>query len=323
MAETNQHHLILGAGPLGAALARQLEGAGRSVRLLGIMGNPAYDMPGTRPETIDGANQEQVAAACAGASVVYLLLNAHYVDWYSLYPPRLEAALAGASSAGAKLVYHDNVYMYGRAKAPYTEESPMTAVTRKGKLCAEMANRVLSAHRSGKVKAVIGRSADMYGPGALNSSFNSTLGQRHFYPALAGKAVSILGDIDLPHTYAYIEDVAAGLVTLAEHDEALGQVWHIPAAPTLSQRQLMTLVFREAGQKPNVRGSKISGYFVRAIGLFQPDVGEVAEMLYQFEAPLVVDHSKFERAFGCKPTPHKEAIRQTLAWYRENPLASL
>lgn len=320
MAAAKQLHLILGAGPLGVSLARRLERQGKPIRLLSIMGNSAYDMPGSRPEAIDGADSEAVRAACAQADVVYLLLNAHYVDWHDLYPPRLEAALAGAAAAGAKLVYHDNVDMYGQTGSPYTEDSPVAATTRKGKLRAEMADEVLAAHQEGNPKAVIGRSADMYGPGALNSSFNSTLGQRHFYPALAGKTVSILGDIDAPHTYAYVDDVAAGLITLAEHDEAMGEVWHIPAAPTLSHRQLLTLAFEEAGQKPKIRGSKISGYFVRLIGRFQPDVGEVAEMLYQFEKPLVVDHSKYERAFGANPTPHAEAIRQTLAWYKKNPL---
>ena len=179
-----------------------------------------------------------------------------------------------------------------------------------------------AAHQSGKVTAVIGRSADMYCAGALNSSFNSTFGQRHFYPLLEGKMVDILGDIDQPHTYAFVDDVAHGLIRLAEHDDALGQIWHIPAAPTLSQRALMTLAFEEAGLPPKIRGSKISGYFLRAIGLFQKDVAEVSEMLYQFEKPLLVSHQKFERAYGATPTPHREALRQTLEWYRLNPLAN-
>jgi hypothetical protein len=107
--------------------------------------------------------------------------------------------------------------------------------------------------------------------------------------------------------------VAVGLITLAENDEALVEVWHITAAPTLSQRELMTLVFEEAGQEPKVRSSKISGYFVRVIGRFQSGVGEVAETLYQYEKPLVVDQNRFEGAIGTAPTPHAEAIRQTLA----------
>jgi nucleoside-diphosphate-sugar epimerase len=164
-----------------------------------------------------------------------------------------------------------------------------------------------------------GRSVDRFGPGALNSSFNSTLGQRHFHPLLAGRAVSILGDADQPHTYAFVDDVARGLVTLAANDDALGQTWHVPAAPTLSHRELMTLAFSEAGLPPKIRASKVSGYVVRAIGRFQPDLGEVSEMLYQFNRPLVVSHDKYEQTFGADPTPHRSALRTTLAWYRRNP----
>jgi len=320
MSDQPENHVVLGAGPLGVSLVRQLEAGGKQARLLSIMNNPAYDMLGTRPEAIDGADPAQVKQACAEASVIYLCLNAHYVDWYELYPPRLAAAIEGAASAGAKLIYHDNVYMYGLVDGPLTEDLPNTTQTRKGKLRGDMADNLLSAHQTGKVQAAIGRSADMYGPGALNSSFNTTLGQRHFYPALAGNTVSVLGDIDAPHTYAFVADVAAGLITLASNDEAPGQVWHLPAAPTLSHRELMTLVFQAAGQPVKIRGSRISGYFVRAIGVFQDDVEEVAETLYMYEKPFVVDHGKFEQAYGIALTSHQEAVQQTVAWYRKNPL---
>ena len=320
MADVAGPNVILGAGPLGLSLAGQLAAQGQQVRLLSVMNNPAYDMPGTRPEHIDGANPAAVQAACSDAAVVFLCLNAHYVDWTKLYPPRLEAAITAAAATGAKLVYHDNIYLYGPVSGPLTEDLPGSGKTRKGRLRGEMAGRLLAAVAAGKVRAVIGRSADMYGPGALNSSFNSTLGQRHFYPALAGRTVSILGDINAPHTYAFVDDVARGLIVLSQNDAALGQIWHIPAAPTLSHRQLMTLAFEEAGQQPKLRGSRISGYVVRVIGRFQADVGEVAEMLYQFEKPLVVDHAKYEQAFGADPTPHRQALRQTLDWYRRNPL---
>lgn len=84
----------------------------------------------------------------------------------------------------------------------------------------------------------------------------------------------------------------------------------------------MTIVFEQAGHPPRIRGSRVSGYFVKAIGRFQADVGEVAEMLYQFEKPLQVDHAKYAGAFGADPTPHEEAIGQTLNWYRENHLTA-
>lgn len=314
-------HVVLGAGPLGVSVADRLAAEGTEVRLFSVMGNPAYDMLGTQPPRIDGTDTEQLGRACHGADVVYLCLNAHYVDWYELFPPRLEATLEVAKRLGARLVYHDNVYGYEIGSGVLTEDTPQASSTRKGRLRADMASAVLDAARSGRVDCIIGRSADMYGPGALNSSFNSTLGQRHFYPLLAGKTVSIVGDIDAPHTYAFVDDVATGLAMLATNDDASGQVWHIPAAPTLSHRELMAIAFDEAGLPLKIRGSKISGYFLRAIGLFQKDVGEVSELLYQFEKPLIVSHEKYERTFGANPTPHDVALRHTLAWYQANPLA--
>jgi nucleoside-diphosphate-sugar epimerase len=207
--------------------------------------------------------------------------------------------------------------MYGPVDGPLTEETPYTATTRKGRLRAAMAGTFLDAVSAGRVRGVIGRSADMYGPGALNSSFNSTLGERHFTPLLAGRPVSVLGDIDQPHTYAFVDDVARGLRTLATRDDALGQVWHPPAAPTLSHRDLLTVAFEVAGLPPRIRGSKVSGYVVRGLGRFQRDLGEVAELLDQFDRPLVVSHQKYAQAFGADPTPHRDALRTTLDWYRQ------
>jgi hypothetical protein len=54
-----------------------------------------------------------------------------------------------------------------------------------------------------------------------------------------------------------------------------------------------------------------------AIGLFNPGIRETIEMLYEFEEPFVVDHSKFEEAFGEQATPLRESIRGTVRWYRE------
>jgi len=314
-------HVILGAGPLGTAVADALTVDGEEAVLVGIMGNPAYDMPGTNPRAVDGTSADQVSEACAGADVIYLCLNAHYVDWYELFPPRLDAAIEAAAKIGATLVYHDSVLVYGKTSGALTEDLPSAAKTRKGTLRAEMAKTFMEAVQSGKIRGAIGRSSDMYGPGALNSSFNSTLGQRHFYPLLAGKPVSIVGDIDAPHTYGFVEDFARGLVTLGRRDEALGDVWHLPAAPTLTHRQLMELAFDIAHMPPKVRGSKISGYFVRAIGRFQRDVGEVAEILYIFERPFVVSHAKYQSMFGVDVTSHEVALERTLDWYQANPLS--
>ncbi len=309
-------HVVLGAGPLGFEVMSQLIDRGVEVELRSIMGNTAYDMPGTAPEQVDGEDSAALADLCAGAQVIYLLLNAHYVEWHDLFPPRLTSALEAAEASGATLVYHDNVYSYGNVDGPLTEDTPQRPITRKGKLRQEMAGVFMAAVQSGRVQGTIGRSADMYGPGALNSSFNSTLGERHFYPLLDGKPVPILGNVDHPHTYGYVPDVATGLITLGTHAEALGEVWHLPAAPTISHRELLGIAFELAEKQPRLRSSALSPFFVKAIGRFQPDVAEVAEMLYQFQRPLIVSHDKFAGTFESTPTSHRKALESTLAWYR-------
>ena len=51
-------------------------------------------------------------------------------------------------------------------------------------------------------------------------------------------------------------------------------------------------------------------------GLFDAQVREVRELLYQFQDPFVMDTSKFDDAFGGAVTPYDQAISETLDWHR-------
>jgi nucleoside-diphosphate-sugar epimerase len=163
------------------------------------------------------------------------------------------------------------------------------------------------------VRVAIGRASDFFGPGVQKSA----MGEQVFYPALAGKLVRVLGNPDLPHTYSYIPDVGRGLVMLGERDEALGQAWHLPSAPTVSTRRFLELVCAEAGQP--LRLQSTPKWLIQGLGLFSPNIRELVEMVYEFEEAFILDHSKFERTFGNQATPLAEAIRTTVSWFRQNP----
>jgi nucleoside-diphosphate-sugar epimerase len=193
-----------------------------------------------------------------------------------------------------------------------TEDMTYAATTRKGRLRAQIAITLMEAHKSGKVRATIGRGSDFYGPYSLMSS----MGARVFPQALTGKAASMLGNIDVPHTYTYIDDFDRGLVTLGEREEALGEMWHIPNAETLTTHQFLELVYEEAGTPFKV--SVMPKVMVSIMSPFIPVLREMKEMLYEFEEPFIVDHSKFEEAFGANPTPQREAISRTLEWFKSN-----
>ena len=231
---------------------------------------------------------------------------------FHLFSERMYQVASTAAAANAKLVVAENLYMYGPVSGSITEALPFHPTTRKGRVRAQMAEELMTAHRAGLVRATSGRASDFYGPGAGRQGI---FGDRVIPPLLAGKSVSMLGKLDVPHTYTYVPDFGKGLVLLGAHDEALGQSWHIPNAPTLTTRQMLSLFFEEADLPPKM--GAVPDLLVRMLGLVNPLLREVAEMLYEFNEPFVVDSSKFVQAFGDIATPHREAIRQTLEWYRQ------
>lgn len=314
----SQLHVVLGAGALGQAVARQLVAGGKRVRLVSRSGRAPFgpSLQDSAPHGLehvpaDVTDPARLREALSGAGVVFHCAQPPYTQWNERFLPMTEAILAASADAGAKLIMGDNLYMYGPVTTPMTEDLPDLATSSKGRTRARMAQALLEAHRQGRVRVAIGRAADFFGPGVRDSYVGRSL----FEAALAGKRFGALHDLDAPHTFTFIDDFARGLVTLSEREEALGHAWHVPSAPTISTRQFVTMVYEQAGNPP--RFQVANRPLVSFLGLFNPMMRELKEMLYQFDAPFRMDHSRFEKHFGGEPTPHAEAIRQTLDWYRK------
>jgi nucleoside-diphosphate-sugar epimerase len=304
-------HVVMGAsGGIGGALVGELARRGRRVRAVNRRGD-APGPSGVERLAADVATPEGAKAAAAGAAVVYHCAQPPYTDWPAAFPPLTEAIAEGAAAAGAKLVLADNLYAYGPHDGPLTEDLPAAATGTKGRVRAEMADRLLASHREGRLRVAIGRASNYYGPGGRNS----VTGDRLFKAAVAGRTVRWVGRLDQPHTLSYLGDVAAGLATLGEQDRADGQVWHLPAADPLTGRGFLELVVAASGGRSRIAAS--SAAMVRVAGVFVPFIREVGEVLYEFQAPYVVDWSKFGQAFGpVTPTPHAEAVARTVDWFR-------
>ena len=223
--------------------------------------------------------------------------------------------LAAAERTGALLVVLENLYGYGPTGGrPMTEDLPLAATTVKGRTRAAMTAELLAAAEAGRVRIAIGRASDFFGAGV---TAGSTLGERVFGNALAGRRADFIGNPDLPHTYSYVPDIAAGLATLGTDARAAGQVWHLPGPPTVTTRALLDLVAGEVGHPVGIRS--VPKLAVRALGLVNPMLRELAEMAYEFDEPFVLDTSKYESAFGAAGTPLAAAIAATVAWYRTRP----
>jgi nucleoside-diphosphate-sugar epimerase len=304
-------NVIFGTGPLGLAVARRLVATGQQVRLVNRSGSGRANVPqGAELARADAADPEATRRVCEGASVVYHCATAAYGRWAKFLPPLMNGIIEGAAGAQAKLVYGDNLYAYGRVDGPIREDLPYRPVGANTRARAEIATTLMSAHAAGKLRAAIGRASDFYGPQARQS----TAGDSIFARALAGSRARLLGDVDTLHTYTFIDDFAAGLVTLAQRDEALGQVWHLPSAETVTTRQFVQMVFATL-ERP-ARLQVAPRLVITLLAPFAPAISAVKETSYQREHAWVVDHEKFTHAFGGRPTPHKQAISETLAWYR-------
>ena len=311
MSSASPLHVVLGAaGGTGSAVVGELDVRGLPVRAVTRSG--ATDAPeGVEQVAADVATPDGARGACAGAAVVYHCAQPNYTKWVELFPPLTRAVVDGAAEAGAKLVFADNLYVYGPPEGPMTEETRQRAQGEKGRVRVEMAAAILRAHGEGRLRCTIGRSSDYYGPRGTGT----TVGDNLMKPVLRGKRARWLGSLDQPHTLNYLEDVARALVTLGEREEADGQVWHLPAAEPLTGRQFLTRVYEAAGLEPKV--GVASRPMVRLVGVFNPLVRELNETLYQFERPFVSDASKFQGTFGpFEPTPHRDAVRRTVEWFR-------
>jgi nucleoside-diphosphate-sugar epimerase len=304
-------HVVFGAGQVGHALAAHLSGLGLSVRVVSRH-RPARLGDEVDWRSADATNPEAATDAARGASVIYQCLSAPYTDWPRSFPPLQRGVLAVAEETGALLVSLENLYGYGpTAGAVMTEELPLAATTVKGRTRVAMTQELLAAAEAGRVRIAIGRASDFFGAGITTGT---TLGERVFANAVAGKRADFIGNPDLPHTYSYVPDIAAGLATLGTDERAVGGVWHLPGPETVSTRQLLELVAGEVGHPVGVRS--VPKLALRALGLFNPLMRELPEMSYQFDEPFVLDTTKYESTFGPAGTPLATAIGTTVAWYQ-------
>ena len=268
---------------------------------------------GVAVHAADATDPAAVMALCEGAAVVYHCANVPYTEQYEVIPKLQSALIAGAGTAGATLVVTDTLYSYGETHGePMTEDTPFAATTRKGRLRADSVKKYLEAHQAGTVRVALGRAADFFGPRVFNSSF----GDQIFPPILKKEPAHPLGNITLRHSYGYIKDVARGLATLGENEVALGKSWLLPVAPAVTTRDMINLVEGALGHPVSVQ--PLPRHFIETLGLEDPQLRELVEMFYQYEEPQIVDSSRFEETFGWHATPLVDAIRETVAWFREH-----
>ncbi|WP_141430375.1 SDR family NAD(P)-dependent oxidoreductase [Bacillus sp. 03113] len=307
--------IVLGAtGGTGSAIVRELINRGiptiafgrsseKLLKLKESYGNPEY----LTLQTGDVFQVEDVYKAASEADVIFQCAAVPYNKMEEQQLPLGEAVLKAANRLGAKVVFVDGIYPYGHAKTQYVnEDHPKNPHTKKGKIKLEF-EKLIFHSRWNQSKHLIVRLPDYYGPTANKSSY---LGMT--MEAIAeGKTAMFIGNMTIPREYVYLPDAADMIVELASLDEAYGQNWNIPGSGVISGRELVQLAQKARGiSKPVIPLRKASLTF---IGMFDPIIREIVEMLYLTEEPVVLDGSKYERLVGPIPaTPYEKGIEDTI-----------
>jgi nucleoside-diphosphate-sugar epimerase len=298
---------ILGAGgAIGSELAKELTSRNEPIRL--VSRNPKLVPGAAVVVAADLSNLDDTVAAVSGSRVAYLLVGLKYdiSVWQALWPRIMRNAIEACKRANARLVFFDNVYMYGKVEGVMTEQTPFRPCSKKGEIRAQIATMLLDEVKTGNLTALIARSADFYGPRASTGIPNVLV----FDKLAKGAKASWLVNDSVKHSFTFTPDAARSLVLLADSESAWNQTWHVPTAPDPpTGKQFIELVAKEFGAQPKYR--VLTRPMLWMAGWFDTTVRELYEMLYQYEAEYIFDSTKFTKAFRFQPTFYPEGVRRT------------
>lgn len=320
------HHVIVGAGPIGSALATLLASRGERVDVVTRSGR-GPDGDGITLVRADASDPATLDNRCQGADVLYNCANpGTYMQWEDQWPPLAASLLHAAEHSGAVLVTLSNLYGYGPVDVPLSTDLPLAATGHKGRLRAGMWRDALAAHEAGRIRTTEVRASDYIGPRVTAAG---GLLRRYAHSALRGRTAWVFGDPDATHSWTYADDAALTLATVATDERAWGAAWHVPSAPPRTVREVLTDLLAEAQSAesaqparstqpgarpaPTPRIRRVPRGVLSAIAPVVPIVRELGEVLWQFERPFVIDAAPTTELFGLTPTPWPEVVARTAA----------
>lgn len=312
----NQIHTVLGAsGATGRAVIKELQNKKLPIRA--VSRNSSTKDVENRPANL--LIPSEAKEAIKGSAYVYLCVGLPYrADiWRKEWPLLMNNIISACQEANARLIFLDNLYMYGPAPLPipFDENCPQKPGTTKGIARKKSTDLLLKAMQEGRIHAVIGRSADFYGPFSSNSAFYNAFLER----MLQGKAPQFLGRPHTKHTYANVADNGKALVALALDKSTYGQVWHLPVGEPISIEEVTTIFNRALDT--NFKISFIPPLLRKLISFISPEVKEVSEMLYQFNADYVMSDRKFKTHFpDFTTTSYEQGIRSMIESFQNKNL---
>jgi nucleoside-diphosphate-sugar epimerase len=301
---------ILGSGgAIGIELAKALTDYSKTIRL--VSRNPKKVNETDELFSADLLNPRDVREAVEGSSIVYVTVGFPYAykTWKQSWPVFIKNVIDACMEFKSKLVFFDNIYMYDLNHLNgMDEETPINPTSKKGTIRAEIADMIMDKVKEGKLTALIARSADFYGPGIKNTS---VLTETVFNPLSKGKKANWMASLNFKHSYTYTPDAGKATALLGNSEKAYNQVWHLPTAENpLTGREWIDTIASEMGVLPKYQVA--TKFIVNLLGLFNPIMREMPEMMYQYDREYIFNSDKFNNHFDFEVTPYIDGIREII-----------
>ena len=309
---TSTDAVVIGYGPVGATVTAQLLAQGKSVRVVTRSGSGPREADLIRADANDAA---AMARAIGETPAICMCFHAPYFAkvWAATLPGMESSVLAAARTSGATVVTAESLYAFDADAGAMSERTALKPRSRKG----EVRRTLIHARAASGARVVSVVAGDFYGPRVMMAHS----GERMMRPLLAGKTVRPVGKVDIPHAFTYVPDLATAMVRASSLEGAGHELVMAPHAGSLTMRELATLTATAAGL-PSPRLAPISQGMISALGVVVPSLREVAEVTYQFTQPFEIDARAGEARLGLTATPWDQAAAETVAWWRDQALAS-
>lgn len=252
-----------------------------------------------------------IVEAAKDAEVIFQCVNVKYQEMAEQLHLLGESVMKAANLLGKKIVIVDGIYVYGHQVAKGDENHPKQPHTKKGKIRVEFEKLIFSSKWK-NAKALIVRLPDYYGATSQHSYLQPTL-----EGMVSNRNPIFIGNLKTPREYVYLPDAAKMIVNIAEKDDAYGENWNIPGAGLTSGKEIIQIAHEVTGNRKGV--IPLNKNAIRFIGLFDPFMREVVEIMYLTKEGFVLDGTKYERRIGqVIATPFKKGMKETLQLMAHN-----
>ena len=253
---------------------------------------------------------DDLRAATQGADVVFNALNLPYHQWGDGAAEGLMNRVISAST-GKTMLFPGNIYNYAATDRRITPATPQRPHTCRGAIRQRMESALESAAKAGDLRAIILRAGNFYGSPFGGDFFDQLI----LREAAKGK-ICLNPKREIPNAWAWLPDLAAAFLALAERRETFESFETFHFAGHLATADQTFAAIQKAVPHRRLKQTGYPWALLRTMGIFSPLIRGLVEMRYIWDNEIGLEDERLEKILGENfGTTHEAAIAQVVKPY--------